>query len=194
MIVIIDNFDSFTYNLYQFVGEINPDVRVFRNNSTNVKDLEAQKPDHIIISPGPGYPNSAGISKEVIATLGEKIPILGVCLGHQAIGEVFGSNIVLSPKMYHGKTSIVKHSGRDIYKDIENPMPVMRYHSLTIDKNTISNEIEINASTDDGEIMGIKHKTYPIYGVQFHPESIMTPRGKDIIRNFLNIKRGERDV
>ncbi|MFZ7120318.1 MAG: anthranilate synthase component II [Eubacteriaceae bacterium] len=187
MILIIDNYDSFTYNLYQFIGEINSNVLVYRNDEITIDEIKNLKLERIVISPGPGYPRNAGISKEVIRTFGKEIPILGVCLGHQAIGEVFGGKIVEAPKMYHGKTSIIEHNEKKLFKGINKSLQVMRYHSLIIDKSNFPDELEITASTKDNEIMGIKHKEYPVYGVQFHPESIMTNKGKTIIKNFLEI-------
>ncbi len=185
MILIIDNYDSFTYNLYQFVGELNPDVKVFRNDKITVEEIKKLQVSHIIISPGPGYPKDAGISKDVIRMFGQKIPVLGVCLGHQAIAEVFGSKIVEASKMVHGKTSIIKHNGRELFNGVTNPLEVMRYHSLIVEDSSISEVLEVTARAEEDEVMGIKHKEYPIYGVQFHPESIMTDHGKEIIKNFL---------
>ncbi|MBF7096992.1 anthranilate synthase component II [Alkalibacter mobilis] len=187
MILIIDNYDSFTYNLYQCIGEIDSDVRVVRNDEITIEDIIKLSPAHIVISPGPGYPKDAGISEEVIETLGKEVPILGVCLGHQAIAEVFRGRIVENEKMFHGKTSEVSHNGEDLFKGIESPSTVMRYHSLTVEEGSFSDEIEITAMTEKGEIMGLKHKLYPIYGVQFHPESIMTKDGKKMIENFLEM-------
>lgn len=187
MIVIIDNYDSFTYNLYQYIGEIDPDVKVIRNDEITIEDLLLMKPQHIIISPGPGYPSSAGISKEVIECFGKVIPILGVCLGHQAIAEVFGGEIIESRLMFHGKTSRIRHDGKGLFKNIINPLTVMRYHSLKVNDENLPEEIVITARTEDGEIMGLKHRDYPIHGVQFHPESVMTECGKEILRNFLNM-------
>ncbi|MEJ8554482.1 anthranilate synthase component II [Tepidibacter sp. Z1-5] len=187
MIVIIDNYDSFTYNLYQYIGEINPDVRVFRNDAIKIEELMKMDIKHIIISPGPGFPSDSGISKDVIKKLGKDIPVLGVCLGHQAIGEVFGGKIVHANKMIHGKTSMIKHNETDLFKDVQNPLEVTRYHSLVVEKNSISDELIITAQSSDGEIMGLKHKKYPIYGLQFHPESISTKGGKKILKNFLEL-------
>lgn len=187
MILIIDNYDSFTYNLYQFVGEINPNVQVYRNDHITIEEMKDMQISHIIISPGPGYPKDAGISKEVIKVFGKKIPVLGVCLGHQAIAEAFGSKIIEAPKMVHGKTSIIKHNKQDLFKGIKNPLEVMRYHSLIAENSSLSDELEITAITSENEIMGLKHKEYPIYGLQFHPESIMTDCGKQMIANFLEI-------
>ena len=185
MILIIDNYDSFTYNLYQFVGELNSDVEVYRNDKITVEEIKNLQVSHIIISPGPGYPKDAGISKDVIRMFGESIPILGVCLGHQAIAEVFGSKIVEANKMVHGKTSMIQHNDRDLFNGVANPLEVMRYHSLIVEDSSISEVLEVTARVKQEEIMAIKHKEFPIYGVQFHPESIMTESGKQIIKNFL---------
>lgn len=185
MIAIIDNYDSFTYNLYQYVGEVNPNVEVFRNDRVTIEKLKEMDIDRIIISPGPGYPKDSGISMDVIKAFFKNIPILGVCLGHQAIGEVFGGSIVHAKSILHGKTSMIKHNEMDIFKDIENPLRVMRYHSLVVDKRSISDELMVIAEDHEGEIMGLKHKEYPVFGLQFHPESIATNYGKDILKNFL---------
>lgn len=187
MIVIIDNYDSFTYNLYQYIGEINPDVKVFRNDAITIEELMKMDIKHIVISPGPGFPSDSGISKDVIEKLGKHIPILGVCLGHQAIGEIFGGKMVHAKKMVHGKTSMIKHNETDLFKDVKNSLEVTRYHSLVVEKASISDELIITAESSDGEIMGLKHKKYPIYGVQFHPESISTEGGKKILKNFLEL-------
>ncbi|MCT4607456.1 MAG: aminodeoxychorismate/anthranilate synthase component II [Marinisporobacter sp.] len=187
MIVIIDNYDSFTYNLYQYVGEINPDVKVFRNDEVTIGDLKKMNITHVIISPGPGFPKDSGISMEMIKTFGKDIPTLGVCLGHQAIGEVFGGVIVHAKNMVHGKTSKIHHNEVDLFKNIKNPLTVTRYHSLIVDPASITDELVITAKTLEGEIMGLKHKKYPIFGVQFHPESISTEYGKEILKNFLEL-------
>lgn len=189
MIVIIDNYDSFTYNLYQYVGEINPEVKVFRNDEVTIETLKQMDIDHIIISPGPGFPKDSGISKEVIKTLGKDIPTLGVCLGHQCIGEVFGGWIVHAKEMVHGKTSMITHNEMDLFKGLENPLRVTRYHSLVVERHSIDDELIITAESSDGEIMGLKHKKYPIFGLQFHPESIATQDGKELLKNFLNYKK-----
>lgn len=189
MIVIIDNYDSFTYNLYQYVGEINPEVKVFRNDEVTIETLNQIDIDHIIISPGPGFPKDSGISKEVIKTLGKDIPILGVCLGHQCIGEVFGGRIIHAEQMVHGKTSMITHNEIDLFQGLENPLKVTRYHSLVVDRDSIDDDLIITAESSDGEIMGLKHKKYPIFGVQFHPESIATQDGKELLKNFLSYKK-----
>ncbi|SHJ66175.1 anthranilate synthase component 2 [Geosporobacter subterraneus DSM 17957] len=185
MIVIIDNYDSFTYNLYQYVGEIHPDVRVFRNDKVTTAELLQMDISHLIISPGPGFPKDAGISMEAVKGLGKKIPTLGVCLGHQAIGEAFGGYIVHAQKAVHGKTSKILHNGEHLFQGLENPLDVTRYHSLVVDRKKLPKELEITAESSEGEIMGVKHKAYPIYGLQFHPESISTQRGKEMLRKFL---------
>lgn len=185
MIAIIDNYDSFTYNLYQFLGEINPNVQVFRNDAVTIEQLKGMDISHVVISPGPGFPKDSGISMDVIKTLGRDIPVLGVCLGHQAIGEAFGGKVVHAKKMVHGKTSVIHHNKLDIFGGIENPIKVMRYHSLIVDKESLSDELMITAISPEDEIMGLRHKEYPIFGVQFHPESIGTQKGKEILKNFL---------
>ncbi|ABR47290.1 glutamine amidotransferase of anthranilate synthase [Alkaliphilus metalliredigens QYMF] len=187
MIVIIDNYDSFTYNLYQYIGEINPEVMVFRNDKVSLVELKEMDISHIIISPGPGFPTDTGISKVVIKELGIKIPILGVCLGHQAIGEAFGGKVVHAKRAIHGKISLIQHNQDDVFEGIEKPLKATRYHSLVVEVDSFPEELEITATSDDGEIMGLKHKKHPIFGLQFHPESIATEGGKKMIRNFLNI-------
>lgn len=191
MVVIIDNYDSFTYNLYQYIGSLNPKVKVYRNDRITIEELENMDISHLVISPGPGYPRDAGISKEVIEKLGGKVPILGVCLGHQAIGEVFGGTVIRGKRPVHGKTSIIQHNEMDLFKGIVNNLEVARYHSLVVDKMRIKSlqdkELEITAISSDGEIMGLKHKKYPIFGIQFHPESIATVNGMKMIENFLNM-------
>lgn len=188
MLLMIDNYDSFTYNLVQYLGELGEDIRVFRNNKISIVDIERMKPDRIVISPGPCTPNEAGISVGTIRHFSGKIPILGVCLGHQSIGAAFGGDIIRAPKLMHGKTSMVQHDGRTIYEGLPNPFIATRYHSLVIKKETMPTCLEITAWTDDGEIMGVRHKEFIIEGVQFHPESILTTSGKDLLRNFLKLK------
>ncbi len=186
MIVIIDNYDSFTYNLYQYVGEINPDIKVFRNDKITIAKLKEMDISHIIISPGPGTPQDSGISKAVIKEFGSKIPILGVCLGHQTMGEIYGCQVVSAKELVHGKTSMVYHDGMGLFKGVDNPLKVTRYHSLIVDKASFSPELTFSAKTSDGEIMALMHKKHPVFGVQFHPESIATSGGKQILQNFLN--------
>lgn len=188
MLLMIDNYDSFTYNLVQYLGELGEDIRVFRNNRISIVDIERMKPDRIVISPGPCTPNEAGISVGTIRHFSGKIPILGVCLGHQSIGAAFGGDIIRAPKLMHGKTSMVHHDGATIYEGLPNPFIATRYHSLVIKKETMPTCLEITSWTDDGEIMGVRHKEFIIEGVQFHPESILTTVGKDLLRNFLKLK------
>jgi len=186
MILIIDNYDSFTYNLYQYVGELYKDIRVVRNDQIKVDDVKNMNLEGIILSPGPGIPENAGICIELIKKLGISVPILGICLGHQAIGAAYGGNVMRAKNIRHGKTSIIRTNGDGVFKNIEKEMKVMRYHSLIVDEHTLPSELIITArSLDDDEIMGLKHKNYKVYGVQFHPESIFTDHGKEIIKNFL---------
>ncbi len=187
MLVIIDNFDSFTYNLYQYLGELGVDVRVFRSDAVTIDELRSLSPEQIVISPGPGVPAQAGISVPVVRELGDSVPILGVCLGHQAIAEAFGGNIVRAPQLYHGKTSIIHHDGSELFAGIENDTPAMRYHSLIVEEESLPDELVITARAVDGEIMAVRHCTKPIYGVQFHPESIYTAWGKQLLVNFLDL-------
>jgi anthranilate synthase/aminodeoxychorismate synthase-like glutamine amidotransferase len=187
MLLVIDNYDSFTYNLVQYLGELGQELKVFRNDKITIAEIEKLKPKKIVISPGPGRPKDAGISEEVIKNLGPKIPILGVCLGHQAIGEVFGGKIVHAPTLMHGKTSEIWHDGKTVFKKIPNPFLATRYHSLVIDPKSLPKELEISAWTKDKVIMGVRHKKFPIEGIQFHPESILTKEGKNILKNFLGL-------
>lgn len=188
MILMIDNYDSFTYNLVQYFGELNAEMKVFRNDALTVSQVEHMKPEKIVISPGPGRPEDAGISVEIIQKLAGKIPILGVCLGHQAIGYAYGGKIIHARTLMHGKTSKITHDNREIFKGIEDPFEATRYHSLVIDPSTLPTELEVTATTlDDKEIMGVRHKTFPLWGVQFHPESILTKEGMNILRNFLHL-------
>ena len=187
MIVMIDNYDSFTYNLVQYLAELGADIRVFRNNQTTLSDLEALKPSGLVISPGPGRPESAGISMAAIKAFNGKIPLLGVCLGHQAIAEVFGGEVIPAKTLMHGKTSGITNDGQTIYRKIPSPFKAMRYHSLAVSRDTLPSELVISSESDDGEIMGLRHRRYPTEGVQFHPESIMTTVGKRLLRNFLNL-------
>ena len=185
MLVMIDNYDSFTYNLVQYFYDLKQDVKVFRNDEITVEEVLAMKPDHIVISPGPGRPSEAGISVDLIKEAAGKIPILGVCLGHQAIGEAFGGKIIHAKSIMHGKTSKMKHNGKGVFKNLRPEFDATRYHSLVIERKSFPECLEIVAETDDGEIMGVVHKEYPIYGIQFHPESILTRTGKRILANFL---------
>ncbi|MCM8785160.1 MAG: aminodeoxychorismate/anthranilate synthase component II [Candidatus Omnitrophica bacterium] len=188
MILMIDNYDSFVYNLVQYFGELGEKIVVYRNDKLTIKKVEKLKFDRIVISPGPKRPQDAGISCEIIERFKEKVPILGVCLGHQCIGYVFGGKITYAKKIMHGKTSLIYHNQKEIFEGIENPFIATRYHSLVIEKESLPICLEIIAWTDDDEIMGVKHKEYKIFGVQFHPESILTKEGKKILKNFLKIK------
>ena len=186
MILMLDNYDSFTYNLAQYLREMAADVRVVRNDAITTAEIESLAPAAIVISPGPGRPESAGISVATVQAFAGKIPLLGVCLGHQAIGVAFGARVIHAQKLMHGKVSEITCDGRGIFKGLDSrPFKAMRYHSLALDKATLPADLEISAAADDGEIMGIRHKQFPIEGIQFHPESIMTPVGKRILRNFL---------
>ncbi|MCL5770885.1 MAG: aminodeoxychorismate/anthranilate synthase component II [Actinobacteria bacterium] len=186
-VLIIDNYDSFTFNLAQCIGNFGKNIEVFRNDKISIEGIEELSPLKIIISPGPGRPVDAGISNDVIRYFCTKIPILGVCLGHQCIGEVFGGRIINSGKVIHGKTSLIYHDGKTIFKNIENPFTAARYHSLIIEKKSVPSSFEITAHTDDGIVMGIRHSKYNIEGVQFHPESFLTPAGEKILKNFINL-------
>lgn len=186
MILLIDNYDSFSYNLYQLIGEIDPDIRVIRNDEMTVEEIKGLNPDRIILSPGPGRPEDAGVIIETVKTLGKDIPILGVCLGHQAICAAFGATVTYAKRLMHGKQSMVKFdSDCPLFAGCPETAPVARYHSLAADKDTIPECLKITALTDDGEVMAVQHKEYPIFGVQFHPESIMTPDGRQMLNNFL---------
>ncbi len=190
MLLMIDNYDSFTYNLVQYLGELGADVRVYRNDQIGVREIEALAPDHIVISPGPCTPNEAGVSIEVITYFCAKVPILGVCLGHQAMGQAFGGRIVHAREIMHGKTSLIRHRNTGLFRGLENPFQATRYHSLVIAQETLPDCLEITAWTETpggerDEIMGIRHREHPLLGVQFHPESIMTHHGHDLLRNFL---------
>lgn len=184
---MIDNYDSFTYNLVQYLGELGEELQVFRNDKIKIKEIEKLKPSRIVISPGPGTPKDAGISKEVVKKFASKIPILGVCLGEQTIGEVFGGNVVRADKLMHGKTSEIHHDGKTIFKGLSNPFTATRYHSLILERKSLPGCFEITAWTNDNEIMGIRHKEFKVEGVQFHPESILTEAGKKLLANFLTI-------
>jgi anthranilate synthase/aminodeoxychorismate synthase-like glutamine amidotransferase len=184
---MIDNYDSFTYNLVQYLGELGANIRVFRNNKITVQEIEKLSPERIVISPGPCTPKEAGVSIEVIKHFAGKTPVLGVCLGHQSIGAAFGGNIIRAPRLMHGKTSLIYHDGETVYKGLPNPFEATRYHSLLIERETLPDCLYITAWTDAGEIMGVRHKEYILEGVQFHPESILTAVGKDLLRNFLKL-------
>ncbi|MBI5675070.1 MAG: aminodeoxychorismate/anthranilate synthase component II [Nitrospirae bacterium] len=188
MLLMIDNYDSFTYNLVQYLGELGEDIKVFRNDKITISEIEALKPERIVISPGPCTPKEAGISVELIRHFAGKIPILGVCLGHQSIGAACGGEVINAPRLMHGKTSMIHHDGKTIFKGLPNPFEATRYHSLVVKKSTLPDCFEISAWTDRDEIMGIRHKEFILEGVQFHPESILTKAGKDLLRNFLRLK------
>ncbi len=185
-ILIIDNYDSFTYNLVQYLGIIGKKIKVRRNDGITISEIAELDPAKIVISPGPGKPESAGISKELINYFYKKIPILGVCLGHQCIAEVFGAKIINSQLIFHGKTSLIYHDGTTIFKDIPSPFKAARYHSLIVKKDTLPSFLEVSAQTSDGVIMGIRHKAFPLEGIQFHPESFLTPQGLKLLKNFVN--------
>jgi anthranilate synthase/aminodeoxychorismate synthase-like glutamine amidotransferase len=185
MLLLIDNYDSFTYNLYQYLAEMGANVRVCRNDEVTIEQIEAMQPNQIVISPGPCTPNEAGLSCQIIATFGPRIPLLGVCLGHQAIGQVYGGHVVHAPELMHGKTSLIHHQGHGVFRNLPMPFEANRYHSLIVERPSLPDELEITAETADGLIMGLRHRTHPVEGVQFHPESILTPVGKDLLRNFL---------
>ena len=185
MILMIDNYDSFTYNLVQYLGALGQNVKVFRNDKITISKIRKLAPKKIVISPGPGRPEDAGVSCKVIKEFAGKIPILGVCLGHQAIGFAYGGKIVGAKKLMHGKTSMIYHNQKTIFRGIPNPFEATRYHSLVVERKTLPSCLEITARTKEGEIMGLKHKQFPLWGVQFHPESILTKAGKDILANFL---------
>lgn len=190
MIVLIDNYDSFSYNLYQLLGQFNPDITVIRNDAKTIEEIEAVHPDHLIISPGPGRPADAGICEEAVLKFAGKIPILGVCLGHQGICEAFGGKITYASQLMHGKQSVASiHTDSPIFKNLPAEIDVGRYHSLAVEPESLPDCLEVLAETKDHEIMAVGHKKYPIYGLQFHPESILTPQGPIIIQNFLNIRR-----
>jgi len=188
MVLVIDNYDSFTYNLVQYLGELGADVRVRRNDAVTTGEIEAMAPDQILISPGPGRPEQAGITVDVIRRFGPTLPILGVCLGHQAIGMVYGGTVCRAAAPMHGKTSTVVHDGKGVFRGIVAPFPAGRYHSLVISPADVPEELEVAARTqEDGTIMAVRHRTYPVHGVQFHPESVLTDEGRTILRNFLDL-------
>ncbi len=194
MILMIDNYDSFTYNLVQYLGELGEELIVKRNDEITLEEIEALAPSYLMISPGPCTPNEAGISLKAIEHFAGKIPILGVCLGHQSIAQVFGGDVVRAERLMHGKTSAITHEGLGLFNDLPSPIDVTRYHSLIVKKETFPEELEITAWTIEGEIMALKHKTLPIEGVQFHPESIMSQFGKEMLRNFLQAYKPSRST
>jgi para-aminobenzoate synthetase component 2 len=187
MLLMIDNYDSFTYNLVQYFGELGEDVRVHRNNKISVQHIEQLKPNRIVVSPGPCTPNEAGVSVEVIKHFAGRLPLLGVCLGHQSLAVAFGGRVVRAERLMHGKTSPIRHDGRTIFRDLPNPFDATRYHSLIVDRATLPSCFQISAETAEGEIMGMRHTSLGVEGVQFHPESILTSAGKDLLRNFLKL-------
>ncbi len=187
MLLMIDNYDSFTYNLVQYFGELGEDVRIYRNNKITIQEIADLKPSRIVISPGPCTPKEAGVSVETIRTFGGKVPLLGVCLGHQSLAVAFGGEVIRAERLMHGKTSMIRHDGKTIFRDLPNPFEATRYHSLIVNRKNLPDCFEISAETDEGEIMGMRHKTLGIEGVQFHPESILTTAGKDLLRNFLKL-------
>jgi len=187
MLLMLDNYDSFTYNLVQYLGELGQDLKVYRNDKITIGGIEALKPERIVISPGPCTPKEAGISIDVIKHFAGKVPVLGVCLGHQSIGEAFGGDVIRAPYLMHGKTSMIQHDNRTIFKGLPNPFEATRYHSHIIKRETLPAALEISAWTDDGIIMGVRHKQFKVEGVQFHPESILTGAGKDLLKNFLKL-------
>ena len=188
MILLLDNYDSFTYNLAQYLGELGCNVEVHRNDRISVEEIIRRKPERVVISPGPCTPQEAGISVELVQKLAGKIPILGVCLGHQAVGAAFGGKIIRAPKLFHGKTSEVRHDGKGIFRKLANPFRATRYHSLIVERKTLPRDLMVTAETDDGIIMGLRHRRYLIEGVQFHPESVLTDCGKKLLQNFLALR------
>lgn len=191
MILVIDNYDSFTYNLVQYLGELGEEVKVTRNDEITIQEIEQLAPDHILISPGPCTPNEAGISLALLQHFKGIIPIFGVCLGHQAIGQAFGGNVIRAERLMHGKTSPIHHNGTSVFEGLESPFTATRYHSLIVERESLPDCLEITAETAEGEIMALRHKEYPIEGVQFHPESIITDHGHTMLRNFLKRRAGE---
>ena len=187
MVLVIDNYDSFTYNLVQYLGELKTPLEVRRNNQITLDQIREINPDRILVSPGPCSPRESGLSNDIIKTFGPKVPLFGVCLGHQCIGFTFGATVDVNYRIMHGKTSPIKHNGRELFRGMPNPFAATRYHSLVIKRETLPDCLEVTAETEEGEIMGVKHKTYPIYGVQFHPESILTENGRQILKNFLTL-------
>jgi anthranilate synthase/aminodeoxychorismate synthase-like glutamine amidotransferase len=187
MILIIDNYDSFTYNLVQYLGELGAEMRVFRNDKITVEEAVALKPEKVLVSPGPCTPKEAGVSCDIIREFGPRLPLFGVCLGHQSIGDVYGGNVIRAARLMHGKTSPMIHEGKSVFKGLPSPFDATRYHSLIIERETLPDCLEITAWTAEGEIMGVKHKEYNVHGVQFHPESILTVEGKKLLQNFLDL-------
>ncbi len=191
MLLLIDNYDSFTYNLFQYLSELGEEVVVVRNDKTTLEEIDKMKPERIVVSPGPSTPLQAGISNEVIKPFGTKLPLLGVCLGHQCIGYSYGGKVGQAKQIMHGKSSLIHHTSQGVFAGLPNPFPAIRYHSLVVERDGLPDCLEVTAWTDDGEIMGLRHKEYPVEGVQFHPESFMTEVGKDLLRNFLQLNYGK---
>jgi len=187
MILVIDNYDSFTYNLVQYLGELGAEMRVYRNDEITVEQAVALNPEKVLVSPGPCTPKEAGVSRDIIREFGPRLPVLGVCLGHQSIGEVYGGKVVRADRLMHGKTSPMIHEGQSVFKGLPSPFDATRYHSLIVERKSLPDCLEITAWTDEGEIMGFQHKKYPVHGVQFHPESILTVEGKKLLQNFLDL-------
>jgi para-aminobenzoate synthetase component 2 len=187
VILMIDNYDSFTYNLVQYLGVLGSEVEVHRNDKITLDEIESMKPERIVISPGPGTPQSAGITISMIERFYPKVPILGVCLGHQAIGAAFGGRVLHAARIMHGKTSEISHDGKGVFRDLPDPITATRYHSLAVERKSLPSGLEVSAEAEDGEIMGLRHREYPVEGIQFHPESILTKEGMNILRNFLNL-------
>jgi anthranilate synthase/aminodeoxychorismate synthase-like glutamine amidotransferase len=185
VVLVIDNYDSFTYNLVQYLGEMKADLEVRRNDQISLDQIDEMKPDRILVSPGPCSPRESGLSNDIIRTFGPRLPLLGVCLGHQCIGHTFGGEVIVNYRIMHGKTSLVRHNGRDLFQGMPNPFAATRYHSLVIKRDSLPDCLEVTAETDEGEIMGVRHKQHPIWGVQFHPESILTESGRQILKNFM---------
>lgn len=187
MILVIDNYDSFTYNLVQYLGELGAEMKVFRNDKITVEEAVALKPEKVLVSPGPCSPKEAGVSCDIIREFGSRVPLFGVCLGHQAIGDVYGGNVIRAARLMHGKTSPIEHQGQSVFKGLPSPFEATRYHSLIVERESLPDCLEITAETAEGEIMGLRHKEHPVHGVQFHPESILTAEGKKLLQNFLDL-------
>ena len=187
MVLVIDNYDSFTYNLVQYLGEMGVAMQVHRNDQITIPQVQALNPERILISPGPCSPRESGLSNDIIREFGPRIPLFGVCLGHQCIGHCFGAKVVVNSRMMHGKTSLIHHNGRDLFEGMPNPFVATRYHSLIVERDTLPDWLEVTAETEEGEVMGLRHKTHPIHGVQFHPESILTESGRTLVANFLKL-------
>jgi para-aminobenzoate synthetase component II len=188
VVLVIDNYDSFTYNLVQYLGEMKVALEVRRNDQVTLDQIRDLNPERILVSPGPCSPRESGLSNDIIRDFGKKRPLLGVCLGHQCIGYTFGGNVIVNYRIMHGKTSLIRHNGKDLFRDMPNPFTATRYHSLVIQRESLPDCLEVTAETEEGEIMGVRHKEYPIWGVQFHPESILTESGRQILKNFMSLQ------